>query len=452
MINSTRFSSYTPIQNPGLNQPQGKPIAPEGPMADAVFSSNGTAGGAVDLALDGKGRLWQKAFQGQWDLRGVINPQGQYLMANGQQGDMFVNRNPERQGLIDIPLTNQTHPFIQLLRRYQQQSAIAGTEASRLKNIFSAWGLTGNGIKVGILDPYDPLELEGVDLKTAQGEPGQAWSAGDHTKVISDLVNDQAVGIAPRTIVVDRGFVPTEDQTLKEDDNVNAAIYNMVRTTCILYDDATRQIYKNMRQKPDDPRILSMTWGGSPLTTLDSLRDAINQMEDNGEYSFKNTRNQILGLWGIGQTPQERNTLNQGSVEQDLALLNFISKTMQNPLIQQAHQRFIDATRQAAMRGQFIVVASGNEHNQGPDIQELGRRNPGLANHPEVRKLLNAAEFDMLAQSPYIISVAASNPNKTPGYRNDDFIAEFSSWGEAAGYHPTIAAPGQGVYIPRTYH
>jgi hypothetical protein len=89
-----------------------------------------------------------------------------------------------------------------------------------------------------------------------------------------------------------------------------------------------------------------------------------------------------------------------------------------------AYQASVRAT---AETGVAVVVATGNEHL------------PGL--------MMNAkpgAEFNFLAESPDVISVAASNDKHTPNDPSDDVGTLFSSRG-GAGFNPTISANGVDV-------
>jgi hypothetical protein len=389
------------------------------PIADVLFYPTGTPENSLGLDLDPWGNLWRRTLNGR-ERMGVLNTLGQYQLQNGQHGDIFESRNPREEGLLEVPLSNQPHPMIQALRNREKQRALAGSEIPRLRRIFNAWGLTGQGVKIGILDPYEPLEMDGVDLKTENGDPGQAWSISGHSRAISDIIKDSNWGIAPGAIVVDKGFVPRQDETLQPQDDISSARYNMTRTAISLFDDTSNQIDKRIPEAAKGLRVLSLTWGGSVLTTLNNLKETLNEQDESGEYVYPNTRRQILG-WAMYQ----------GEAAQDQAMLNFIVGIFQQPAVAQAHQRYIEATKRAARNGQIIVAAVGNEH---------AKMNPALQLPP-------GAEFDQLARSPYIISVAASDTRQTPGNRADDSIALFSSWGDNQMYNPTIAAPGQDIYV-----
>src|SRR5690606_39262615 len=118
--------------------------------------------------------------------------------------------------------------------------------------------------------------------------------------------------------------------------------------------------------------------------------------------------------------------------QQLMACQQFVDKTMsESTTFQQAHQQYVEATRQAAQAGVIVVVGAGNFNIEVP--YDLPLR-PG-------------AGFSIESRSPYVISVAAANTNQTPGNRSDDSPARFSSRGDGVLWNPTIAAPGQEMGI-----
>lgn len=94
---------------------------------------------------------------------------------------------------------------------------------------------------------------------------------------------------------------------------------------------------------------------------------------------------------------------------------------------QKSRLKYQQATQYAAQNGVTVVVAAGNDH--------------------EMNEVFNArkkgGDTNFLAQSDYVISVAAANDQGTP-QPNDDEIASFSSWGDGR-YNPTVSANGVGV-------
>lgn len=92
-------------------------------------------------------------------------------------------------------------------------------------------------------------------------------------------------------------------------------------------------------------------------------------------------------------------------------------------------------TRRVAEKGIVIVAAAGNLNN-------------ALPINARIRPGANVAD---LAKSPFVIMVAASSTNQTPGVYENYQVAPFSSRGDAGGgehcYQPTVAAPGMEIKI-----
>lgn len=86
-------------------------------------------------------------------------------------------------------------------------------------------------------------------------------------------------------------------------------------------------------------------------------------------------------------------------------------------------------TRTAAERGQFIVVSAGN-HNR-PESHYSGSQMVG---------------FNLLGMSPYVISVAASDPHQQPERPEVSTLSPISSRGSVQGWHPTVAFWGANLY------
>lgn len=393
------------------------------PLADAIFCPTGNPDSAIGLDLDSRGNLWREGLNGK-DRVGAVNTYGQYWFINGQQGDIFENRNPAKEGTLEILLDNTEHPFIQTLRNTERQRAQVGSEVPLLRAKFNQMGLTGQGIKVGSMDPYEPIALEGINLKTANGEDGQAFSISEHSQAVSELINNPVRGLAPGVKVIDAGFTPIQDDSLTDEDDISTVRSNVSKSTCNLLNGTTQKLNQIQQKKVPGLRILSVTAGGSLLTMLDSLKEDLNQQNVNGEWRYPKTRQQIYGP-----------ALQQGADAQDRVLLNFISTIMQSAAVQQAKQNYVESTRQAALNGYSIVVAAGNEHGQlSPRI------NPPAD-----------AEFDELAKSPHVISVASVDTHQTPTNLADDSISPFSSWGDGKLYNPTIAAPGQEIQLSQKF-
>lgn len=406
---------------PFLSHTGGAASAFDEPIADATFCPTGAPESALGLDLDRYGNFWRQSLYGREKI-GAIDATGHYWFVNGQQGDFFESRNPAREGLLEIDLDNQPHPVVQALRARERQRALAGSDIPALRARLNPYGITGRGVKIGVLDPYEPGDEIG---ETGKNQPAASpWKVSDHSKATSTIINDPTWGLAPGAQVVDAGFAPKGFDGSVDADDINAARSNFMETACNLFDETSQRIYQLLQQKTPDLRVISLTWGASMLSVLDSIQEDLNILKENGDYLYPNARRQILGP-----------ALHQGPAAQQQALLNFITQTYYHPKVQQARQRYIEVTRQAAAQGVTIVAAAGNEHGQNFSRLSIP---PGM-------------EMDELAKSPYVISVAASDTHQTPGYRGDDSIAYFSSRGDGLYFNPTVAAPGQNIYISRPY-
>ncbi len=138
----------------------------------------------------------------------------------------------------------------------------------------------------------------------------------------------------------------------------------------------------------------------------------------------------------VGLKPSDIQTLEvdkDGVTTVTEPVANAISTYVDNRLdapdsaFQQARARYQASTRNATENGIVVVVAAGNEHELNGVFP---RTTPG-------------GDTNFLAQSPDVISVAASDDQDTPQLQ-DDTIGSFSSWGDGT-YNPTVATDGVGV-------
>jgi hypothetical protein len=127
------------------------------PLAAVLFTPTGTTESTMGFQLDSRGNLFRQELYGKKKM-GHITPQGYYQLENGQQGDVFEPKHSERNGLMDIDLANQDHPFINLLRLTERQRSLVGSESLYLRSVFNRYGLTGQGVKIGLFDPYESIE------------------------------------------------------------------------------------------------------------------------------------------------------------------------------------------------------------------------------------------------------------------------------------------------------
>jgi hypothetical protein len=141
-----------------------------------------------------------------------------------------------------------------------------------------------------------------------------------------------------------------------------------------------------------------------------------------------------MGLQASDITSLETNDQGQTLVTPEVAdaISTYVDQRMdQNgSAYQKSLNKYQAATKNAADQGVTVVVAAGNEH----DLNDVfsGHRLGGDTN--------------FLAQSDYVISVAATDDNGTSSL-NDDQVASFSSRGDGR-FNPTVSAKGVGVSTP----
>jgi hypothetical protein len=117
------------------------------------------------------------------------------------------------------------------------------------------------------------------------------------------------------------------------------------------------------------------------------------------------------------------------------AVMDYVDNRL-DPTDSAYHQslaRYQQTVKHAADQGVAVVVATGNSHKSNTGNGGFRDAKPG-------------ADFNFLAQSDDVISVAATDDKKTPTFA-DDTIAPFSSYGDGT-FNPTVATNGVGVNTP----
>jgi len=108
------------------------------------------------------------------------------------------------------------------------------------------------------------------------------------------------------------------------------------------------------------------------------------------------------------------------------AVAKYVNNELDTPdsAFQKSLSGYQDATQQAAHKGIITVVAAGNNRKDNTPFGAKG------------------GDTNFLAESPYVVSVAASQ--KADNDPNARQIADFSSWGDGQ-YNPTVSANGVNV-------
>lgn len=355
----------------------------------------------ADLMSDGQ--IWQRGLDGFQKL-GQVDGEGRYILANGQTGNIFQG------GQVIVSFRDsenpfaQELPFTQALQATERKRAVLGSEIPLVRNFLTRVGLTGAGIRVGILDPLE---------KQKDGQ----WVPSAHTRAVAQVIRDPVWGVAPNVDLVDLGDQFEENQPIIKSDNLQDFVNNLVKDRTELYAYSTSRITAAISKRDPSLRILNSTYGESDFELCSRVLEEINQADERGYFKYPLLRTALYGQ-----------TAHMNEEAQVQAISGFIQNILHtNPNINSARQNYIEATRQAALAGICIVKAIGNAQDK-----------------PQVAIPYEPSYFMDVLTSPYVISVAASNSNQTPGYYLDDQVAAFSSRGDGL-HNPTIAAPGEEI-------
>jgi len=352
-----------------------------------------------------KGQIVQQGLNGYQPL-GQIDAQGNFRLVNGQSGNIFHDTD-----LVSVePLDGMENAFAQSMKQAERQRALAGSEIPLIRQRLTAHGINGQGVKIGLLDPMEKNWAAQAEVTA-------------HSKLVMQIIQDPMWGVAPGAQVENK-VEPNEKTQSESFDDYQDNINELTEFATTSFARTGHQIQNLLAQGTPDLRILSVTHGPSRSSMYMDQWKKLNDKNSSGYYKFPALRSQVLGF-SIYGTPRQ----------QFQAMINWMDLILgHNPVIQLAQQQYIEATRQAAQKGLITVVACGNENNSLP------------FNIP-VRA---GVDFNDLAKSPYVISVAAANTNQVPGQRSLYTIAPFSSHGDENLWNPTITAPGMemGISFP----
>jgi Subtilase family len=277
-------------------------------------------------------------------------------------------------------------------------SATAGSDILRVREQLTSKGISGKGITVAVIEPFDE----------------KTGSIHSHTKMVQNVINGADDGFAPGATVKNLPF--KSSLPMPEKDDINHLNQTLKAPFNSGLKGATQSI--NLALSANDPtlRVINISMGSSisqmtkaTMTLLDQPKEGIIEPKKPSDYQFAMLRQTIYG----------DKPLTELQASEKMAA--YISKVVErDPQIQQAQAEYQAATKRAADKGVATVVAMGNHHIQG-------LTNPGW-------------DTNFLARSPYVISVAASDNNATPGTLGDDSITNYSSRGTGT-FKPTLAAP-----------
>ncbi|HEY9745735.1 MAG TPA: S8 family serine peptidase [Oculatellaceae cyanobacterium] len=406
-------------------------------ISNGTLAPSGHPNSLFPISLTPDGLLIANTLSGKTPV-GRLSTNGSYQLVNGQTGNMFQDE------ILKLSYKQGEHPFLRALQATERQRAIAGSEIPLLRYWMKQLGLSGAGVKVAIIDPYEddankekktkepespkdssPSNLPPLPPPQALLAPGafaphiqKDWRISQHSEAVKSVINHPTWGTAPGSQVVYLPSQPTEPREIKND-NILELTQLLRNDVCGILDRNSAQLQWMMQLNDPSLRIASITWGCTRALLYSTVLSIINEQNENNNTKYPQIRYAILGNSRFG-TVQDRFRAVTRYVDQ------FI---IGSAPVQQAYQRYVETTRKAANRGIIPVVSMANDRNMFKDAPPLP----------------SGSTMNLLACSPYVIAVAASNTNLTPGYREDDTISPFSSPGDGLRFNPTIAAPGQEI-------
>jgi subtilisin family serine protease len=279
-----------------------------------------------------------------------------------------------------------------------------------------------------------------VGLVEPEVDETRPVKSNPHTMAVASVIASPIYGLAPGAMPVfyNAGKTGGPDLISAEpgfwDDKYIAPLSDnpvdlqqrLETSCCYDYNELSKTLQKILVNRDPALRILNMSIGTSRAALYSNLASCLNESDDSGNYKYPQLRAMIMGPYAASHDINEEMYLQ--------ACIRYVDRILENsPQVRLSNQNYQNTTRALAQNGIFVVVAAGNEHSQLPlDIA-----------------VKSSSDFNDFAKSPYVISVAASDTQGTPGYQADDTLADFSSWGSNSGWSPTLAAPGSGIQVPR---
>ncbi|MGE0201317.1 MAG: S8 family serine peptidase [Candidatus Melainabacteria bacterium] len=359
------------------------------------------------LLLDQQGNIFPHGLQPMVPL-GHMDAQGNYQLNGGIQGNIFIH------DALKVNLPGAKGPFGQALKTTERIRAYGSSEIPLIRQQLTRAGWDGRGQKVAFIEGYG---------KTQDND----WRRDIHTEAVMATVNDAHWGVAPSAQTVEYGFVPPQTETfglssLKTDSLLSLNESVITELTDNLLNPLSQQIYRIVAENDPSMKVVNISYGLNRSKLYEGVMELINKTDEVGNFRYPEARRQMFA-----QVREE---------DRFQTVIDYIDRLIDSsPRFQQSMAQYHQVTQMAAQQGTVVVVTTGNEHNR-------------FVTNPRLKP---DTEFSFLCQSPYVISVAAVNTNGTPGNFQDDYPATFSSRGDGRYWFPTIAAPGDEVWIGRDF-
>lgn len=279
----------------------------------------------------------------------------------------------------------------------------AGNGKSAVSAFFSRLnqkGIDGRGVRIIVLEP-----------------PNQ----DQHSKQIASIIQDKYWGIAPKSSVHEKTvtFPPEKVVNWSSLKALEKDLKHNLKGNMKALATQLSEITNTSEQRT----IVNMSFGDSPIFLANELFENLNKVESNTFFSFPQLREDVVGK--PGKVWNSRNHLR--------LIREKVQRIYESSGYKEGLSIYRKAVREAADRGVFVVVAAGNNHNEKP--------------FPADSPISDLSELMDYAKSTDVISVAATNTNDQPDDFNHHTLAGFSSRGDGRRHNPTVAAPGENIYV-----
>ena len=283
------------------------------------------------------------------------------------------------------------------------------------QEIHQKYGLTGKGVLIRCIE-----------------EPSQSPDM-DHSVAVQGMINDKNWGVAPGAT--------TEGQYFKiEDRNLNLKTEGLSSFVERIYGVNTlnniSQLVLNAASQPtaQRPHILNFSWG---LSRDEDNQKGCDQIIAHWSQLLKMSRNNQIKDPLLNALVKQLQTQPRSQWLQTFT--DYTDYILDHSLnARAAQENYLRATFQAEQAGIVLITSAGNENGHLPSNTRL---------RPD-------AFVSELGMSPYVISVAATDTQRTPTFLGDDRVAAFSTRGMGnavdnlgRSWNPSLAAPGNAVLV-----
>jgi hypothetical protein len=246
-------------------------------MTEGQVSPDGSGIMRFRVEITPTGMILQKTLAGV-QLIGQVNTQGNFYLANGAQGNIFSD------GRVIVDFEKQENPFLEALAATQRQRAVTGSEIPVIRSHMSPYGLTGQGIKVGILD----------SLEEDKSQPS-GGKISNHSKTVGTVINHPTWGVAPGAQLVSLGHISQPTQELPDNPHPQIYFNFLVQKILPVYANATNAISRAIQSEDPGLRVLNLTQSTNKCILINSIFRDLDSKDDQGNFKYPQLRQALFG-------------------------------------------------------------------------------------------------------------------------------------------------------------